>query len=154
MMLHTSLPSISVLPTEAESATSTFATSNTNSFLNRTLMAAVNIGALPEYGRHQGVLRCTGPGALRQVDRTLAAAIAAASKVKLARKAQADDRMEVDSGKRRQSSDVRLSTPKVPPQFRSLLCFPTQWHPWNHRPPSRWPRAHFYHAGSRSPVHL
>jgi len=100
----------SVLHT-AESATS------------RTLMAAVNIGALLEYGRPQGVLRRTG--ALGQVDRTPAAAIAAASKVKLARKAQAGDRMEVDGDERRRSSDVRLSTPKVPPQFRSLPCFPT-----------------------------
>jgi len=69
-----------------------------------TMMAAVNIGALLEYGRSQGVLRRTG--ALGQVDRTPAAAIAAASKVKLARKAQADDRMEVDGDERRRSSDV------------------------------------------------
>jgi hypothetical protein len=68
------------------------------------MMAAVNIGALLEYGRSQGVLRRTG--ALGQVDRTPAAAIAAASKVKLARKAQADDRMEVDGDERRRSSDV------------------------------------------------
>jgi len=111
-------------------------------------MAAVNIGALPEYDQHQGVLRCTGPRALGQVDCMPAATIAATSKVKLARKAQADNRMEVDGDKRRRSSDVRLSMPKVPPQFRSLPCFPTQWYPWNHHLPSRWPRAHFYHRAS------
>jgi hypothetical protein len=68
-----------------------------------TMMAAVNIGALLEYGRQQGVLRRTG--ALGQMDRN-PAAIAAATKVKLARKAQADDRMEVDGDERRRSSDI------------------------------------------------
>lgn len=65
-----------------------------------TMMAAVNIGALLEYGRPQGVLRRAG--ALGQNT----AAIAAASKVKLAKKAQTDERMEVDGDERRRSSDV------------------------------------------------
>ncbi|KAI9433991.1 hypothetical protein H4582DRAFT_1983834 [Lactarius indigo] len=56
------------------------------------MMAAVNIGALLEYGRPQGFLRRSG--VLGQ-DRN-PAAIAAATKVKLAKKAQADERMEVD----------------------------------------------------------
>jgi protein SMG6 len=68
-----------------------------------TMMAAVNIGALLEYGRSQGVLRRTG--VLGQGDRN-PAAIAVASKMKLARKAQADDRMEVDGDERRRSSDL------------------------------------------------
>ena len=67
------------------------------------MIAAVNIGALSEYGRQQGVLRCIG--ALGQMDCN-PATIVAATKVKLARKAQADDRMEVNCDERRQSSDV------------------------------------------------
>jgi protein SMG6 len=72
------------------------------------MMAAVNIGALLEYGRPQGFLRRSG--ALGQ-DRN-PAALAAATKVKLARKAQADDRMEVDGDDRRRSSDVDPSNPQ------------------------------------------
>jgi hypothetical protein len=68
-----------------------------------TMMATVNVGALLEYGRPQGVLRRSG--ALGQVDRN-PAAMAAASKVKLARKAQADDHMEVDGDERKQSSEL------------------------------------------------
>jgi len=49
-------------------------------------------------------LRRTGP--LDQMDRN-PAAIAAATKVKLARKAQADDHIEVDNDERRQSSDIK-----------------------------------------------
>ncbi|KAI0303402.1 hypothetical protein B0F90DRAFT_1911396 [Multifurca ochricompacta] len=70
------------------------------------MMAAVNIGALFEYGRPQGFLRRTG--ALGQLDRT-PAAIATASKVKLVRKAQADERMDVDGDERRRSSDQEVS---------------------------------------------
>src|SRR5216683_5218252 len=68
-------------------------------------MTVVNVGALLKYSRPQGVvLRCTG--ALRQVDRTPAAAITATSKVKLARKAQAGDWMEINGDECRQSSNV------------------------------------------------
>ena len=49
-----------------------------------TMMAAINIGALLEYDRAQCVLQRTG---VIQVDRT-PAAIAAVTKVKLARKSQ------------------------------------------------------------------
>ena len=77
-----------------------------------TMMAAVNVGALLEYGRPQGVLRRSG--ALGQVDRNPAAAMAAASKVKLARKAQADDRMEVDGDERRRSSDLEAVQAQSP----------------------------------------
>ena len=52
-----------------------------------TMMAAVNFGALLEYGQPQGVLRRAG--ALGQADHN-PAAIAAAIKVRLARKAQAE----------------------------------------------------------------
>ena len=72
------------------------------------MMAVVNIGALLEFGRPQGFLRRSG--ALGQ-DRN-PAAIIAASKVKLARKAQADERMEVDGDDRRRSSDVDASNPQ------------------------------------------
>ncbi|KAH9053859.1 hypothetical protein EDB87DRAFT_1676684 [Lactarius vividus] len=72
------------------------------------MMAAVNIGALLEYGRPQGFLRRSG--VLGQ-DRN-PAAIAAATKVKLAKKAQADERMEVDGEERRRSSDVDASNPQ------------------------------------------
>ncbi|KAH9028113.1 hypothetical protein EDB85DRAFT_2074672 [Lactarius pseudohatsudake] len=73
------------------------------------MMAAVNIGALLEYGRPQGFLRRSG--VLGQ-DRN-PAAIAAATKVKLAKKAQADERMEVDGEERRRSSDVDASNPQA-----------------------------------------
>ena len=59
------------------------------------MMAVVDIGALLEYSRQQGVLRRTD--GLGQLDRNPAA---------IARKAQADDRMVVDGGKRRRSSDM------------------------------------------------
>ena len=72
------------------------------------MMAAVNIGALLEYGRPQGFLRRSG--GLGQERNP--AAIAAATKVKLAKKAQADDRMEVDGDERRRSSDVDPSNPQ------------------------------------------
>ena len=68
-----------------------------------TMIAAVNIGVLLEYSRQQGVLRRTG--ALGQMDRH-PAAIAAMTKVKLARKAQADNWMEVNRDECRRSSDV------------------------------------------------
>ena len=70
-------------------------------------MAAVNIGALLEYGRPQGFLRC--PGRLSQ-DRN-PAALTAATNVKLARKVQADDCMEVDGDERRRRSHVDPSNP-------------------------------------------
>src|SRR6266404_1120701 len=88
-----------------------------------TMMAAVNIGALIEYGRPQGFLRRSG--ALGQ-DRN-PAAIAAASKVKLARKAQADDRMEVDGDERRRASDADASNPhgvsafQISPVFSDIV---------------------------------
>ncbi|KAH9171504.1 hypothetical protein EDB89DRAFT_1108247 [Lactarius sanguifluus] len=72
------------------------------------MMAAVNIGALLEYGRPQGFLRRSG---VFGQDRN-PAAIAAATKVKLAKKAQADERMEVDGEERRRSSDVDASNPQ------------------------------------------
>ncbi|KAI0262907.1 hypothetical protein BC834DRAFT_889594 [Gloeopeniophorella convolvens] len=75
------------------------------------MMAAINIGALLEYGRPQGVLRRTG--ALGLLDRN-PAAIAAATKVKLARKSQADERMDVDGDERRKSSDAEAASPLVP----------------------------------------
>ena len=84
------------------------------------MMATVNIAALLKYGRPQGVLRCTG--ALRQVDRMPAAAFVAESKVKLARKAQADDRMEVDGNDRRWSSDVEARSPL---SLIDLMVYPT-----------------------------
>jgi len=52
-----------------------------------TMMTAVNISALLKYGQPQEVLQCTGM--LGQVNHNLAA-ITAATKVKLARKAQAE----------------------------------------------------------------
>ena len=67
-----------------------------------TMMAAINIGALLEYGRAQGVLRRAG---VVQVDRN-PAAVAAVTKVKLARKSQTDERMEVDGDDRRRSIDM------------------------------------------------
>ena len=73
--------------------------------------ATVNIGALLEYGRPQGVLRRFS--ALGQVDRS--ATMAATSKVKLARKAQVDDRMKVDGDERRQSRILEAVRPESYP---------------------------------------
>jgi hypothetical protein len=75
------------------------------------MMAAVNIGVLLEYGRPQGVLRRFS--ALGQVDRN-PAAIAAASKVNLAKKAQADDRMDVDGDERKRNSDAEALNTQSP----------------------------------------
>jgi hypothetical protein len=72
------------------------------------MMAAVNIGALLEYGRPQGVLRRADVLG----DRNPAAA-AAATKVKLARKAQTDEKMEVDGDERRRSSDMEAQGPSA-----------------------------------------
>ena len=73
------------------------------------MMAAVNIGALLEleYGP-QGFLQCSGGVGQERNP----AAIAAATKVKLAREVQADDRMEVNRDERRRSSDVDPSNPQ------------------------------------------
>src|SRR6266849_7568747 len=76
-----------------------------------TMMAAINIGALLEYGRPQGVLRRAD--VLGQLDRNPAAA-AAATKVKLARKAHADEKMEVDGDERRRSSDMEALNAQRP----------------------------------------
>ena len=67
------------------------------------MMAAINIGAPLEYGRPQGVLRRAN--ILGQLDRDPAAA-ATATKVKLARKAHMDEKMEVDGDERRRSSNM------------------------------------------------
>jgi hypothetical protein len=75
-----------------------------------TMMAAVNIGALLEYGRSQGVLRRAG--VFGQLDRNAAAATV--TKVKLARKSQTDERMEVDSDERRRSSDMEALNAQSP----------------------------------------
>ena len=87
------------------------------------MMAAVNIGALLEYGRPHGFLRRScGLGQDRNP-----AAIAAATKMKLVRKAQADDRMEVDGDERRRSSDVDpsnlqgVSTIQISPALSDAL---------------------------------
>jgi protein SMG6 len=80
-------------------------------------MAVVNIGALLEFGRPQGFLRHSG--ALGQ-DRN-PAAIVAVSKVKLARKAQVDERMEVDGDDWRQNSNADASHPQV---FSTILISP------------------------------
>jgi protein SMG6 len=67
-----------------------------------TMMVAINIGALLEYGRPQGILwRADIPG---QLNRNPAATVAAA-KVKLARKAHAT-KMEVNGDERRWSNDM------------------------------------------------
>ena len=87
------------------------------------MMATVNIGVLLKYGQPQGVLRCTGT--LGQVDRMSAAM----SKVKLARKAQVDDWMEVDGDECRWSSNIEALHAQSPSAIR------------------------FYLAGSHSPVH-
>jgi len=49
----------------------------------------------------------------QQVNYISTATIAATSMVKLVRKAQADNQMKVSSKKHRQSSNIRLSMPKV-----------------------------------------
>ena len=74
-----------------------------------TMMAAINIGALLEYGRPQGVLRRAG--VVGQLDRNPAVAVA---KVKLARKTQTDERMEVDGDERRRSSDMEAVNAQSP----------------------------------------
>ena len=104
-------------------------------------MATVNVGVLLKYGQPQGVLQHTGT--LIQVDCTSAATTTAVSKVKLARKAQSDDQMEVDHNEYRWSSDVEalhtksLSTIQVSPvlsgtaaSLKPLLTFkmPNQGH--------------------------
>ncbi len=76
-----------------------------------TMMAAINIGALLEYGRPQGVLRRAG--VLGQPDRNPTASTAG-TKVKLARKAQADDKMEVDGDERSRSSDMTVKAQGPP----------------------------------------
>ena len=68
-----------------------------------TMMAAINIGILIEYGQPQGVLRRVD--VLGQLDHNSGAA-AAATKVKLARKAHTNEKLEVDGDERRQSSDM------------------------------------------------
>ena len=78
-----------------------------------TMMAAINIGALLEYGRAQGVLRRAGIG---QLDRNPVAA-AAVTKVKLARKSQMDERMEVDGDERRRSVDMEAQGPSTAQAF-------------------------------------
>jgi hypothetical protein len=80
-----------------------------------TMMAAINIGALLEYGKAQGVLRRAGVmGPLNP------AAAAAVTKVKLARKAQTDERMEVDGDERRRSSDVEALRPSTADSAASI----------------------------------
>jgi protein SMG6 len=66
-----------------------------------TMMAAINIGALLEYGRAQGVLRRAGVG---QLDRIPVAA-ALVTKAKLARKTQTDERMEVNGDESRAQAE-------------------------------------------------
>jgi protein SMG6 len=77
-----------------------------------TMMAVINIGALLEYGRPQGVLRRTG--VLGPQDRT-PIVVPAAGKVKLARKPQADERMDVDGDEHKRSSDVEAPNPRISP---------------------------------------
>jgi protein SMG6 len=67
-----------------------------------TMMAAINIGALLEYGRPQGVLRRAD--VIGQPDRNPAGPLT--SKVKLARKTHTDEKMDVDGDERRRSSDM------------------------------------------------
>ena len=74
-----------------------------------TMMAAINIGAHLEYGWPQGVLwRADVLGY-----RNPAAAAAVATKVKLARMAQMDEKMEVDGDERRRSSDMEAQGPSA-----------------------------------------
>ena len=70
-----------------------------------TMMAAINIGALLEYGRPQGVLRRADVLG-GQLDRNPAAAAAATKK--LARKVHTDEKMEVDGDERRRSSEMEV----------------------------------------------
>ncbi|KAI0271245.1 hypothetical protein BC834DRAFT_840969 [Gloeopeniophorella convolvens] len=88
-------------------------------------MATINIGALLEYRRSQSVLR--RPGALGLLDRNLTA-IAAAIKVKLARRTQANEQMGIDGEDHRKSSDRRVGVlsgpqrhPSVPSALRGCL---------------------------------
>jgi len=69
------------------------------------MMAAINIGALLEYGLPQGVLRCADV-----LNRNPVAA-AAATKV---RKAHTDEKMEVDDDEPRQSSDMEALNAQGP----------------------------------------
>ena len=68
-----------------------------------TMMAVINIGVLIQYGRPQGVLRCMD--VLGQLDCNPGAA-AVATKVKLARKAHTDEKLEVNGDEQRWSSDM------------------------------------------------
>ena len=77
-----------------------------------TMMAVINIGALLEYGRPQGVLRRTG--VLGPQDRT-PIVVPAMSKVKLAKKPQADERMDVDVDEHKRCSDVEAPNPRISP---------------------------------------
>ena len=77
-----------------------------------TMMAAINIGALLEYGRPQGVLRRAD--VLGPLDRNPAMAT---TKVKLARKAHMDEKMEVDGDERRRSTDIEDATTSQEPPF-------------------------------------
>jgi protein SMG6 len=77
-----------------------------------TMMAAVNIGALLEYGRPHGFLRRTGVLSSQGRDSMV---VPAASKVKIARKSQADERMDVDADERRRSSDMESPNAQVSP---------------------------------------
>jgi hypothetical protein len=78
-----------------------------------TMMAAINIGALLEYGRPQGVLRRAG--VMGPLDRTPAVVAAA---TKLARKAQTGEQMEVDGDERGRSSDMEALHPPTTEPFR------------------------------------
>src|SRR6266850_1367185 len=91
-----------------------------------TMMATVNVGALLEYGRPQGVLRRSG--ALGPVD-FKPTAMAAVSEAKMARKAQADDRMEVDGDERRQSSDLEVVHAQSPAAIQVLSVLSDTTHP-------------------------
>ena len=88
------------------------------------MIATVNIGVLLEYSWPQGVLRCTG--ALVQVGHMSAATTTAVSKVKLARKAQVDDQMEVNSDKCGWSSDIEALHTQCPSAIQvSPMLFDT-----------------------------
>jgi protein SMG6 len=75
-----------------------------------TMMAAINIGTLLEYGRPQGVLRRAD--VLSQLDQHPAAA--ATTKVKLARKAHTDEKMEVNGDECQWSSDIEALNAQCP----------------------------------------
>jgi hypothetical protein len=88
-----------------------------------TMMAAINIGALLEYGQPQGILRRAGVmGVMGPLDRPPAVG-AAVTKIKLARKAQTDERTDVDGDERRRSSDTEALHPSTT-EPRSHL----RWH--------------------------